>query len=380
MHYLSSEMRYFISEKGLRPNCCSDSVEQQLEEIENRDKIWKGCVDDSICYIDFIPKDCLRHILLYVNIECIVKLCSVRTKYQSLSSEEILWKNKIQKAESEFLLGYMFVDSVKFNIITLFEFLLPIMQGKRLWDYHTDIRRWCTDPDTPESLELAQLAYENDRKQIVKRLLQIYILTPRSRAQFYFHGISVNDICGLRRSPRKTCLVVGSIEDEILLIYFTVLSLHNDKPPDNLISSLIERLELGGIDIWMDRFDNLCRSENREKYVNFHDSWIIKGYEEGRDESFQMFCKQLFILLFRIDEYDLFIKCFMKYKSMRNFNGRIEKMIIQMDYYPFKYIKFIKNLMERRDRVEYPGNLLVCKERWGSIDDFKENWDVKGRN
>lgn len=399
-------------------------VREELEEDEKRNKLWKTNDNDGlVCHIDFIPKECLFQILSFLDVEQIVRLAIVRKKYMNLVYEEIIWKNKIfrissvsrnsdkknflvyhqvkedtksyptdnvrkrvsfavdlqsqenfPKNYSDYLcdiffsensknnaLGIMFVSSVEFGILCLFDLLLPVVQERKLWEYHSPIsKNWIARMDKIGfgSKTLIEIALHFNHKPIIQRLLEICFSSSISKD--HKHTSELDFFANEEFIDKRSLLVIGSIEDNILFLYLNEIIINFDQNTQvdaicNCVSILIDKIDLEGMYIWTYRLEVLCNTKRNENILT----------RKRKIGYFRQFCGKVLVILCRIDEYNSFVTYFRQYRSMfSEFDMKIFEMISETDYHPFRYLKFLECELGMSDKTS--SNMMLYKNRWSA--------------
>lgn len=360
-------------------------VKTRQEEDENRDKIWNN--SDVMCYIDCIPKECLFHILIYLNMEHISKFHNIRREYSDIFLSEEFWKYRIQKTNFDNNVDHypdysplisLFIDSIKFKNLVSFELLLPIVRKKNLWYYNTDLSHWIADKKNylHDVIRLIDVAIKSKHDDVILHLLKLYIsdlevinCEPLQITDEIIIMIENRHYVDYEDEENELPLVIGSLQDEILHTCLTILiNMMGYVKKENtaiqeLLILIIQNLEFEGIEVWMDRLSNM-----RQLKINIKKSRFSKGpvvFKSIKDECYGFFCRYLLSILCQLDEFELFKEIFIKYTS--NSEGSGEDFLVEIskiDHYPFRYFQFLKEFYnEKYGRI---GNLLICKGRWKS--------------
>lgn len=290
--------------------------------------------------------DCLFQILLHCDIQSILIFRAICFRFSNLNLNQDFYTRQIQIYPAD--IRTLFIFSICYNLLPLFELLLP--QTQSLWNYNSDISSWpCCISENWFILHkrVMDIAIFANRKQIVKRLLEIYSSNlPKSTFNFerkYGEILRIRNLCGLTQKLVKLPLVIGSVEDDILSMYLSIL-IRQDDPGDygeiyisenstkGILNLLIRKITYDQIDIWMERI---------EKFQEIAEENIPNG--DMNSDYYDYFCQELLVFLCRLDARKTFIHCFKKYGNCTKI---LFERICQMDRYPFRYIEFFVNEFE----------------------------------
>lgn len=300
-------------------------------DIKRKNKVWKNNTDRNICYLDLLPTECFYQILLYLDIKDFSKLKAIRKIYDSTDLPKAFWENKIQNvtennATFRLTLDYVFVNSVGHSIIILFDLLLPKILRANLWSYNSYVNQYIGSKCLSNDVGIISLSISTKCKPIIKSLLKAYVFYgDRLSSNLKMNNIdisNVSELCNL--NDKETPLIIGSIEDDILKFYLHILSGYgfdyhrNNEQAKIMIKKLIQKLGMTSLHIWMKRFNSF----HHQSYFNY-------------------FCDNLFSMLYKIDEYETFVKYFRKYRLSTSAELVFDQ-IDEMDSYPYRYIKFLE--------------------------------------
>lgn len=284
-----------------------------------------------------LPLELLSRCLLYCNFRDIFTFQMVCRRFQDLTSGEF-WSLKgeyIPRAEWK----SAFFDSITFNLIPLFEYLLP----RKLWKSHSQMNEdnvpgyHCHRFRNVEGTACDR-AFALRRKEIANRLLmdlnrEITGIIELSEWECVERVYQLSRCLPVNGEVIATCdlletslLVVGSIEDQILVKYLAAV----EKcyiccgecewlTPKLIMERLCSKVDRTGIDIWLSRL---------------RDNWRHLGY----------FVEEILKVLYQMDEYELYMKIVSEYKVIVRSN--LFEYITLTDRPPFRYIKGLINVID----------------------------------